>query len=400
MYKLVLSDFALIANLIQQNKAKYDLIYRKDFEMSGSLYPYLTKTLNSIGAYCDSDGYNKSMRLLLGRMQIALFHTNNIILYQDFLRNKDLRGCPGQLWTHHYSGPDCRSSLEHIINTINNASDSASKRCPSNRVTKTEMGMHWAWGKKCLNEYNSVLCNAIHDLFDMTNRVNKSLDPELIFDYNKALGKINDINLVYEMKERVIALFTSYSHHQINKLGVAKFFTNLKFSANNKVYDRIFWNLDRYAFSYLTSKIDTMDENIQRMFGDAFRILEALMPYCNDDDTEQRIRNLSLWRHPLARLDVQDILSFKYTSDESWESWSLALSFKEMMGTKLGAKLSTDIVKSYSGVLRRQILQIKSEMMKSVSQINSAIGLLADDLKAFQKDNTINSDFILWVVFL
>ena len=370
--------------------------YRKDFEVSDSLYQYLMNTLSSMEAYCDSDRYEKLMRLLLGRMKIAIFHTENAISKQDVLRDINTQGCPGRLWTRHPYRPDCQASLERIIKTISNASVSAYGLCPSNNITWTGNEMHWLWAKKCINEYNFALYGANRDLFEITNRIKRSLDPELKFNYDDVLGKINDIKAVHEVAERVGLLFSSYAQHQINKLDVANVFIKL-FTEDYKVYDRIFWILNKYAFSYLTAKVDTMEENTQRLFSDAFRVLETVMPYCNDDDTEQRIRNLSLWRHPLARLDVQDILSFKYTSDESWESWSLTLSFKEMVDTKLGERLLKDIVTSYSSVLRGKFLEIKTEFMRSVSQINSAIGLLVDDLKSFQQDNAINSDFILWV---
>ena len=397
MYELVLSDVELIANLIQQKNAMYDQVFKRYFEISGYLFPYLMNTLNSIEVYCVSDRYNRSLRLLIGRMDITTFLTNKTIVYQRSTRNK---GCSGQPWTLHNSRPDCQASLERIIKTINNASVSLSGPCPSDRITVTRTGnkMHWVWAKNCLTEYGSALHSANHELYEIANRIKRNIDPEFIFNYDQILGKISDMKVIHEMAERVAVLFTSYSHHQINKLDVAKLFINL-FSGDDNHYDRILWTLDKYAFSYLTSKIDTMEEDTQRLFSDAFRIIESVMPYCNGDDTEQRLRNLSVWRYPLARLDVQDILSFKYTSEESWESWSLKLSFKQLMDTKLGEKLLGDIVTSYSSVLRGNILEIKSEIAESVSRIYYAIGLLVDDLKTFQKDNTINSDFIMWVCY-
>ena len=393
MYELVLSDFALIVNMIQEKTVRYDLVYRKDFEISGYLYSYLMNTLNSIEVYCDSDRYKKSIKLILGRMDIAVFHMNITILYQDSLRNKATQVCPGQLWTMHSSKPDCRASLEYIIKTIVNASVAVSELCLSNIVPETENDMHWVWGENCLNEYNFALHNAKHEILRIANRIERNLDPEWIFNYDKVLAKMNDIRIVNEMTEKVAALLTSYSQHHIRKLDMANVLINLLFSKDN--YDRIFWILDKYAFNYIASKTETMEENIQRVFSDTFRVLETLMPYCNDDETEQRLRNLSLWRYPMARLDVQDIISYKYTSDESWELWSPAVSFKEMMNSRLGENVFNEIVTSYSSVLRERILEIKSEFMKSLSRINSAIDLLVDDLKTFEKDNTINRDFIL-----
>ena len=392
MYELALSDFELIKNIIQRNKATYTLVYSKDLGVSGPLYPYLKNTLKSNEFYCDSDRYNKSVRLLLGRMQIATFHTQNTMQYQDLLKKARTPGCPGQLWTRHHSKPDCQASLEYIIKTMNNVSVSASFLCPSNRITETEIDMHWVWAKECLNEYSFSLQHAEHGLIEITNQINKNL--KSIFNYDKVLRKITHVRIVYEMAERVASLFASYSQHQITKLDVANFFIDLQFAEDYDVYDRIFWTLEKYAFGYFMSKIDTMEQNMQSLFGDAFRVIELLMPYC---DIEQRVRNLSLWRYPLARLDVQDIISFKYNSDDSWKSWSQTVSLKEMIDTHLGEAILKDIVESYSNVLRGSILEIKSEFTKSVSQIKSSIGLLVEDLEIYQKDNTINSDFILWV---
>ena len=189
-------------------------------------------------------------------------------------------------------------------------------------------------------------------------------------------------------------MIAKYLTYDLSKLYLAEMILNSKTQDNViRNMDTILFKNDLEAIFKLKSDAQRMKPNIQKLYVEGLAALNTLLPYFEREEVESNLRNLSLWRQPIAELRTREVLKYLYSIDETWRTWPTSVSLGDLI-TPEGSKYISDILNGYMEGIYEALFEVQHTSLLAKEDAVNAFVTLWSELQLYKKQSQIDDNFV------
>ena len=142
----------------------------------------------------------------------------------------------------------------------------------------------------------------------------------------------------------------------------------------------------------LLQKANALERNAYRWYKKACDILLLSVPRYED----RGVKYLNIWRHPVALLETEDILKFKYSVSDAWQSWKRSGNLENFISSGEAWRLVLDITTAFANTLHVELTRIEVLFRNARNEVIESFTDVINHLTDIQREISTSSDeFIL-----
>ena len=286
--------------------------------------------------------------------------------------------------------------LEEIV--FNNCSGTIFRRLdgtPVSDMNKLHKLCQTFTSNRCVGELPSRLLSVIRATKKIHFEILQVMEIGPGFDNTFYLhNEQNDLDELLITADWFSEQLAAYSSGRTTKIELAKVITQSMLSDTERILDRIITAIDRKHITQLLSKTNELLQNVKEWYNASLHAVTALNPFYDDRGIEDRVRNLQIWRHPIAMLETADILQFQYTAAESWRSWGLSIRLDDFVLRENATTMISTAIDKYRQILQSKIIQIRRGCKRAKEDVVESMQNVMKDFANVYKESLMDNTFV------
>ena len=248
---------------------------------------------------------------------------------------------------------------------------------------------------KCIDEFYVTVTSVVHTF--------KKLDMEIanttlkFYDDDYLDAENIDLSNLYIIKTWLSKQLILYSLNRTTQIKLSKEVAESMIPDLNQTLDRILSVVRRKVIKPLVLATDNIARDLNTWYGKSLGAIQTLATYYDDNDIEEKVRTLRIWRHPVARWATSDMLQFKYATSESWHSWERSISLRTFVQTGNAATMIGTTMEDYDQVLRNELLRMEMEYKIAKDDVIMAVNDIINHFSWIYSESLLDGSFVLWV---
>ena len=248
---------------------------------------------------------------------------------------------------------------------------------------------------ECIDDLSKQFHTAMRTLDKLASEIDK-LFTAYAFNYEKIAVTVNEkINHLENFTIRLIRGMAAYARNETAKIDLSDTIGSGTLTDVTELVKAILNVIALNAINVLLSRTDALTQHVIKWY---ITGLESIGKLGSHFDSHRRIedkmRNLNIWRDPVVRLDMANILNLKYDLGESWETWSSEIPLSELLMHRLFVGIIAGIAERYRDLLRKELLEIRAGYVLSIDQITNSLTRLAEDYESMRGESLLDDNFV------
>ena len=253
---------------------------------------------------------------------------------------------------------------------------------------------------ECINDLSKQFHMALRTLDKLAIEIDQ-LFTSYAFNYEKIAVTVGEkIDYLENLTIRLIRGMAAYANNETTKLDLSNKIGSRTLADVTELVNAILNVIDLNAINMLLSRTDALTQHVIRWYITGLESIGKLGLYFDSHMIENNMRSLHIWRDPVVRLDMANILNLKYDLGESWKTWSSEISLSELLMHRLFVGIITGIAERYKDILRKELLEIKADYVLSIDQITNSLKRLAEDYESMRGESLMDDNFVRYVSIL
>ena len=248
---------------------------------------------------------------------------------------------------------------------------------------------------ECIDEFYVTVNSVVHTFkkldMEIENNILKFYDDDYLNTENI------DLSNVYIIKKWLSKQLISYSLNETTQIKLSKEVAESMIPDVNQTLERILSVVRRKVIKPLVLATNSIIKDVKTWYGKSLGAIQTLATYYDDNDIEDKVRTLGIWRHPVAGWATLDILQFKYTTSESWHSWERIVSLRTFVQTGNAATVIGTTMEDYAQVLRNELLRMEMEYKIAKDDVIIALNDIINHFSRIYSESLLDRNFVLWV---
>ena len=141
----------------------------------------------------------------------------------------------------------------------------------------------------------------------------------------------------------------------------------------------------------LLAKTSALDKNIPIWYKKTVGILQ--MSVANYED--RGMKSLHIWRHPVAKLETEKTLKFKYSVFDAWRSWEMSTTLDNFFVTGNAGTYISTVTKEFTNTLLIELLRLKMQLTDKRYEVIQSINAVISDFTDIQRERSTDKNFVL-----
>ena len=382
---VVLDDFSRIQQIIKHRSREY---YTKHAFAVSSLLQSLNWIIHSIpGIGRASDDVYRDSTLVFHIRHILSIATDNkkMSLVDAVIRRLVLR--PNQ-WKR------CHDTFRNFVAILSNSSEVSN----TNSVDKNWHVLSSFYDIKdlnpCLHGLKTDLTHVGNENEIMLETIRNIVHFSMLFNYSRFLvGAQDDLSNLQQKALWFSKQMQLYAQNKTTKLDLSKNVTISLINEVEKVINKILTYLDRDIIERLEMLGDTIEKQVRNFYVKGLAAMMTLDAYYNNDDIEEELRMLKIWRQPVFQFSIPKVVGFEYSAPLSWKSWPNSITLQEFVLGKSHDQIVSKVTERYGNGMQHELVRRQYEFTRIKDGIISSLYELLDELKHIQRDSVLNEVF-------
>ena len=248
---------------------------------------------------------------------------------------------------------------------------------------------------KCVGDLPLELITAARATKQINLHILQAIDIGAGFDDNTYLNNKQDIlRKLLATAAWFSEQLAAYSRGRTTKIELAKVITQSLLSDTERTLDLIITAMERTHITQLLSKTNEVLRNVKVWYKASLNAITALVPFYDNNGIEDRLRNLQIWRHPIAMLETAEILQFQYSVTDSWRSWGLSIRLEDFVLRENATTMISTAIDQYRQILQSEIIQIRRGYKRAKDDVVEAIKNVMKDFANVYRESLMDSKFV------
>ena len=249
--------------------------------------------------------------------------------------------------------------------------------------------------KSCVAECKDAIARTSTELLNIEADIIDILNAATSFDYPAFVDSIaSELKRINKTAQWLHGQVERYSVQNITKLDMANemFDSNIQEEINRQM-ETILFKIDLDAIFKLQTETQAVKSNIQNWFVSGLGAINNLADYFGENNIDEEMRKLHLWRKPVADLNSPRLLQYSYPSDENWRTWPISVSLRELVGSS-GSRYISTILDEYMVDINEAMYQVKHISSNAKEEAEAAFSTLWTELNTYKLQSRIDDPFI------
>ena len=205
--------------------------------------------------------------------------------------------------------------------------------------------------------------------------------------WNMIKDDLNQLNITSLWLSELVA---SYAANKTTKIELSNIIGQNKLSDIEFLLDHISSVITTKGIVPLLEKISELDINADIWYTKALDIVQMLVPSYED----RGVKSLHIWRHPVALLETEDILKFKYGISDTWRSWEMSATLNDFIVSGNAKGLILNITKEFANTLYLELVQLKMHFRNARHEVLKSFADVINHFTDIQQEGLIGDEFI------
>ena len=186
-------------------------------------------------------------------------------------------------------------------------------------------------------------------------------------------------------------LVASYAANKTTKIELSNIIGQDMLSDIESLLDHVISVITLKGIGPFLEKINQLDINADSWYKKALDIVQMSVP-----SYEARgIKSLHIWRHPVALLETEDILKFKYSVSDTWRSWEMSATLNDFIISGNAKRLVWNITKEFANTLHLELMRIKMQLRNERHRVLESFADVISHFTDIHQEKLIGEEFIL-----
>ena len=205
--------------------------------------------------------------------------------------------------------------------------------------------------------------------------------------WNVMKGDLDKLNVTSMWLSEQVA---SYAANKTTKIELSKIIGQNMLSDVEFLLNRIISVITTKGIGPLLEKVSKLDINVDSWYKKALHIVQMSVPSYED----RGIKSLHIWRHPVALLETEDILKFKYDVSDTWRSWEMSATLNDFIVSGNAKRLILNITKEFANTLFLELVQLKMHFRNARHEVLESFADVINHFTDIQQEGLIGEEFI------
>ena len=249
--------------------------------------------------------------------------------------------------------------------------------------------------RKCLHGMNDDMARVSNQFAQIRKTItNVRLSPEA-FRYNRVLENVRDDISDLQRKMSWFSKQTHlYAQNITTKLDLSGNVTRTIVTEIESTIQRILRILEKKIIGYLRILADMIEKEVRNVYFNGLAGMGTVGAYYDNNDIEDQLRMLRIWRQPVFQISIPEVVRFRYSASESWNSWSTSTTLQQFVLDGAHDKVISDITRSYANTMRQEVLKQNLEFASMKDDIVSSLTHLVEELEYIKRQGTMDDIFV------
>ena len=244
----------------------------------------------------------------------------------------------------------------------------------------------------CVDEIGNIMNDFVKELqkisMDVANilQITPGIDEDGFWDILESdLNGLNAISI--SLSEQI----SSYAANETTKMKLSNFIGQNMVSDVEFLLDRIISVITIKGIDPLLERVSELNMNTHSWYKKALEVLQTSVPSYED----RGVKSLHIWRHPVALLETEDILKFKYGVSDTWRSWEMSTSLDDFIISGDAKRLILNVTKEFSNTLHLELMRIKTQFRNARHKVLGSFAEVISHFTDIQREGSTGEKFML-----
>ena len=249
----------------------------------------------------------------------------------------------------------------------------------------------------CFGEFEVVLNILPEELVRISNEIEKSLyTSHTVFVQGRNRGSYQDnlrgdLNNLTDTSVWLSQQLFSYAANRTTNMELSNLIERNMLPKIDFILDHIISMITMKGIKPLLIQASALSRNTYRWYKKALDIMQMSVPRYED----RGVRFLHIWRHPMAVLENEDILQFKYSDSDAWRSWGTRTTLGDFIVSGKAETLISTIAKGFSSNLFHGLTHIKTQLTTAYVETIESFDAVISELTNVHEEEFLDEKFIL-----
>ena len=189
------------------------------------------------------------------------------------------------------------------------------------------------------------------------------------------------------LKDQVV----SYAANKTTKIGLSNSIGQHTLSSLKLSLDSLIYAITIKGIEPLLTKANTLSTFIPNWYKRTLSILQTSIPSYGD----RGVKSLHIWRHPVALLETEEILKFKFSVFDAWRSWEMSATLDNFIVSGNAGSMISNATKDFTNTLHRELLRLKMRSKHVRNEVMQSLETVISDLADIQREKSTDEKFVL-----
>ena len=183
----------------------------------------------------------------------------------------------------------------------------------------------------------------------------------------------------------------SYAANKTTKIELSNSTGRHTLSSLERSFDRLMLATMSKGLPPLLKKASKLGKDMPSWYKEVLGILQMSVPGYED----RGVKFLHIWRHPVALLETEEILNFRYSVFDAWRSWRTSTNFTNFIVSGNAGRLVSNVSKEFTNTLRLELLELKMKFERIRNEAFQSLDAVINDFADIQRERSTDEKFVL-----
>ena len=183
----------------------------------------------------------------------------------------------------------------------------------------------------------------------------------------------------------------SYAANRTTKIQLSNLIGRNTLSELDSILDHVISVITIKGIAHLLKKASELSRNTYRWYKKALDTIQRWVPRYED----RGVRFLHIWRHPVAVLETEDMLQYKYSDSDAWRSWGTSTTLGNFIVSGKAARQISTISKEFTSNLFYELTRIEQQLSSAYHVAIESFDYVISDFSNAQEQGLLDNNFVL-----
>ena len=201
----------------------------------------------------------------------------------------------------------------------------------------------------------------------------------------------NDVDNLKFISVWLSSQLISYAANKTTKIELSDSIGPHILSSVELSLDRLTSAITAKGIAPLLTKASKLGKNMPKWYKNALGILQMSIPNYED----RGVKYLHIWRHPVALLETEEMLKFKFSVFDAWRSWEMSTTLDNFIVSGNAGKLISNVTQEFTNTLFHELLRLQMQLKRVRNEAMQSIGVVISDFTDIQREKSTDEKFVL-----